>query len=142
MTVTDFLLPVFVEVLLTFILLGLMGQERSRKYYARRSQAGRHRARRDRNYTTRARQFGNCFSNQFELPMLLFVLIAFILITRVGDLLLLILAWVFVISRIVHAYVHTTSNDVRLALQGVRRRSDCPLRHVAASSPSRFLTGA
>jgi hypothetical protein len=44
--------------------------------------------------------------------MLFLVLIAFILITRVGDLFLLVLAWVFVISRIVHAYVHTTSNDL------------------------------
>jgi hypothetical protein len=40
------------------------------------------------------------------------VLIAFILITRVGDLLLLILAWIFVLSRIGHAFIHTTSNDV------------------------------
>ncbi len=111
MTVTDFLLPVFVEVFLIFLLMGLMGLERGRSLTSgevRREDI----ALDGKNYTSRARQFGNCFSNQFELPMLFFVLIAFILITRVGDLLLLVLAWVFVVSRLVHAYVHTTSNDV------------------------------
>jgi hypothetical protein len=111
MTVTDFLLPVFVEVLLIFVLLGWMGLERSRSLNSGEVKS-EDIALDSRNYTPRARQIGNCFSNQFELPMLFFVLIAFILITRVGDLLLLILAWVFVLSRIAHAYVHTTSNDV------------------------------
>lgn len=111
MTVTDFLLPVFVEVLLMFILMGWMGLERGRSLTSGEVKA-EDIALNGNNYTTRARQFGNCFSNQFELPMLFFVLIAFILITRVGDLLLLILAWVFVLSRIAHAYVHTTSNDL------------------------------
>src|ERR1700749_2181308 len=68
----------------------------------------------NRNYHARARQFANCFSNQFELPMLFFALIAFILITRVGDILLLVLAWIFVLTRLAHAYVHTTSNNLRL----------------------------
>jgi hypothetical protein len=111
MTVTDFLLPVFVEVALIFVLMGLMGFERGRSLT--RGEAKREDIALDnKNYPARARQFGNCFSNQFELPMLFFVLIAFIVITRVGDLLLLILAWVFVLSRLAHAYVHTTSNDV------------------------------
>ena len=29
-----------------------------------------------------------------------------------GDALLLVLAWIFVVSRLVHAYIHTTSNIV------------------------------
>ncbi len=111
MTVTDFLLPVFVEVLLIFILLGLMGRERLGSL-ARGEVKPEDIALDSRNYGPRARQFGNSLSNQFELPTLFFVLIAFILITRVGDLLLLILGWIFVLSRIGHAYIHTTSNDV------------------------------
>ena len=59
-------------------------------------------------------QYGNAFKNQFELPVLFYVLIAFILITRVGDILLLVLAWIFVILRLAHAYIHTTGNDVLL----------------------------
>jgi hypothetical protein len=57
-------------------------------------------------------QYGNAFKNQLELPVLFYVLVAFILITRVGDLLLLVLAWIFVVLRLVHAYVHTTHNTV------------------------------
>ncbi|MBS0250394.1 MAG: MAPEG family protein [Proteobacteria bacterium] len=111
MTVTDFLLPVFVEVLLIFVLMGLMGLTRGRSLTSGETKR-EDIALDNKNYPLRARQFGNCFSNQFELPMLFFALIAFLLITRVGDVLLLILAWVFVISRIAHAYIHTTSNDV------------------------------
>ena len=56
-------------------------------------------------------QYGS-FLNQIELPMLFYALIAFIIITKAGDVLLLLLAWIFVLSRIVHAYIHTTNNVV------------------------------
>lgn len=111
MTVTDFLLPVFVQVLLIFLLLGLMGRERLGSLASGEVKADDVLLS-DTNYTPRARQFSNCFRNQFELPMLFFVLIAFIVITRVGDILLLALAWTFVLLRYAHAYIHTTSNDL------------------------------
>jgi len=111
MTVTNFLLPVFVQVLLTFVLHGLMGRERVGSI--RRGEVKvRDIALREPNWTKRGTQFGNAYHNQLELPMLFYVLIAFILITKVGDALLLVLAWIFVLSRIVHAYIHTTSNIV------------------------------
>ncbi|GLQ38531.1 membrane protein [Rhizobium albus] len=48
--------------------------------------------------------------NQFELPMLfIFVCIAFYLISAV-NIVVLVLAWAFVISRIVHAAIHVTTN--------------------------------
>jgi hypothetical protein len=112
MTVADFLLPVFVEVLLIFVLLGLMGRARLASI-ARGEVKAEDIALDNRNYDARARQFANCFSNQFELPMLFFTLIAFILITRAGDVILLVLAWIFVLTRLAHAYIHTTSNNVR-----------------------------
>jgi hypothetical protein len=111
MTYTDFLLPVFVEVFLIFVLLFLMGKTRAESL-SRNEATLDDVALDNRNYGPRARQFGNSFSNQFELPTLFFVLVAFILITRVGNLLLLVLAWVFVLARVAQAYVHTTSNDV------------------------------
>jgi hypothetical protein len=113
MTVTDFLLPVFVEVLLIFILMGFMARHRLGSL-SRGEITTEDIALENRNYPPRARQFSNCFSNQFELPMLFFVLIAFILITRVGDVLLLVLAWIFVFSRLAHAIIHTTRNDVNM----------------------------
>jgi hypothetical protein len=121
MTVTDFLLPVFVQVLLTFVLLGLMAQERVGSI--RRGEVKvEDVALCEPNWTKRGRQYRNCLLNQFELPTLFYVLIAFILITKVGDLLLLVLAWILVLSRIVHAYIfHTTSNivDQRFMAYGV-----------------------
>jgi hypothetical protein len=44
--------------------------------------------------------------------VLFYVLVAFAMITRKFDLIFVVLSWVFVISRIVHAYIHTTSNRV------------------------------
>ena len=57
-------------------------------------------------------QVGYCFSNQFELPVLFYVLTILEIITRHADLLFVILAWVFVLTRLMHALVHTTSNIV------------------------------
>ncbi len=111
MTFTDFLLPVFVQVLLIFLLLGFMGRERLGSLSSGEVKADDVLLS-DASYTPRARQFGNCFRNQFELPMLFFVLIAFLLITRTGGVLMLTLAWIFVLTRYAHAYIHTTSNDL------------------------------
>lgn len=111
MTVTDFLLPVFVLVGLTFVLLMMMARERVgsiRRGEIKTSDI----ALREPNWTKRCTQLGNAFHNQLELPMLFYVLIAFILITKVGDVLLLVLGWIFVLSRIFHAYIHTTDNVV------------------------------
>jgi hypothetical protein len=41
------------------------------------------------------------------------VLIALILITRLESAVFVLLAWAFVIGRLVHAYIHTGANDVR-----------------------------
>jgi hypothetical protein len=55
-------------------------------------------------------------SNQFELPVLFYVVcLAFHQVDAV-DLVAVVLAWAFVVSRIVHAWVHVTSNIV------IRRR--------------------
>ena len=110
MTVTDFLLPVFVQVGLTFVVLLIMARERvgSLRHGEVRTEDI---ALREPNWTTRGMQYGS-FLNQIELPMLFYALIAFILITKAGDVLLFVLAWIFVLSRIVHAYIHTTNNVV------------------------------
>lgn len=111
MTVTDFLLPVFVLVFMTFVLLlrtaiGRVSSLRSGEVKPNDIALG------EPGWPTKTTQYGNAFKNQLELPVLFYVLVAFILITRVGDLLLLVLAWIFVILRLVHAYVHTTNNNV------------------------------
>jgi hypothetical protein len=68
---------------------------------------------RQQRWPARTTQVANCFHNQLELPLLFYVLVAFILITSTNSLIFVILAWVFVLSRLVHAYIHTGSNEVR-----------------------------
>ena len=57
-------------------------------------------------------QAANAFQNQFELPVLFYALTAFALATAKADLLFVALAWVFVLTRIGHAYVYATANDL------------------------------
>jgi hypothetical protein len=48
------------------------------------------------------------------LPVLFYVLMILLLITRKADYILITLAWIFVVSRIVHAYIHLTGNNVNI----------------------------
>ena len=49
-----------------------------------------------------------------KLPVLFYVLTILAYVTHLAGLIFVILAWIFVIFRILHAYVHVTSNIVRL----------------------------
>jgi hypothetical protein len=111
MTVSDLLLPVFVEVGLTFYLMFWMGILRRRALSSGAVKPSDI-ALRQPAWPPRALQVANSFHNQLELPMLFYVLVAFILITSTNSLIFLLLAWIFVLSRLVHAYIHTGSNDV------------------------------
>ena len=111
MTIPSVLLPVFVQIGLTFALLISM-------FFARRSAlVSRETKIRDialgqPNWPTRATQIGNCYRNQFELPVLFYVLIAIALPIRHADLVIVILSWVFVVTRLIHAGVFVSSNDL------------------------------
>ena len=113
MSVRFVLLPLFVEVLLTFgVMFGMM--------YFRTSTLRRGESRlqdislREPNWPKRATQFGYAFANQFELPVLFYVLTILVIITRHADLLFVLLAWIFVLMRVLQAVVHVTNNNVRM----------------------------
>src|SRR5271170_790399 len=106
------LLPVFVLIGLTFaLLLGMVGARRSA--LVSRETKVRDIALGQSNWPTRATQIGNCFRNQFELPVLFYILIAIALPLRHADLIIVLLSWVFVVTRFVHAGIFVTSNNVR-----------------------------
>ena len=111
MSVPMVLLPVFVLIGLTFaLLLGMAGARRG-------ALVGGQTKVRDivmgqPNWPTRATQIGNCFKNQFELPVLFYILIAIALPLRHADLIIVILSWVFVVTRFVHAGIFVTHNDL------------------------------
>jgi hypothetical protein len=69
---------------------------------------------REPNWPVQATKFGYAFANQFELPVLFYVLTILEIITKHADLLFVILAWIFVVMRILQAGVHVTNNNVRV----------------------------
>lgn len=60
----------------------------------------------------RSRQFANCYANQFELPMLFYVLCITAHLMDAAGGVFVGLGWLFVVLRIAHAVEHTTSNVV------------------------------
>jgi hypothetical protein len=113
MSVQAILLPLFVEVILTFVLWSYMASLRTGDL-GRGGVRPEDVALREPNWPKRTLQAANCFSNQFELPVLFYVLTILAYITHKAGFAFVILAWIFVIFRLLHAYVHVTSNIVRL----------------------------
>jgi hypothetical protein len=113
MSVQMILLPLFVEVVLTFVIWAWMAVLRTSDF-----NSGAVRpddiALREPNWPKRTTQLANAFANQFELPVLFYVLTILEYVTHLAGIVFVVLAWVFVILRLLHAYVHVTSNVVRL----------------------------
>jgi len=111
MSVQMVLLPVLILVGLTFgLLLATVGARRQ-------ALIGRQTRIKDialgqPNWPVRATQISNCYNNQFELPVLFYLLIALALPLRHADLVIVLLSWVFVVTRFVHAGIFVTSNDL------------------------------
>ena len=112
MSVQMVLLPVFVLVGLTFALLLWMATARTRALTGKEIRI-KDIALGQPNWPERATQIGNCFSNQFELPVLFYILIAVALPLRHADLVIVLLSWVFVITRFAHAGIFVASNNVQ-----------------------------
>jgi len=111
MSMQAILMPVFAQVVLTFVLLFWMQVLRLRAI--RLGQVPEHSvALREPNWPARVTQVANAFHNQLETPLLFYVLILLALVTRTADSVLLVLSWLFVVSRFVHAYIHVTSNRI------------------------------
>jgi hypothetical protein len=112
MSVPAILAPLFVQVLVTLaVMLGMMvcrGSALMRGETRMESIAMR-----EPNWPRQATLFANCFSNQFELPVLFYVLTVLAMMTKHADLLFVLLAWIFVALRVLQALVHVTTNDVR-----------------------------
>ena len=89
MSVQMVLLPVFVLVGLTFFLLLYMTTARGQALKGRETSL-----------------------NQFEIPVLFYILIALALPLRHADLFIVLMSWVFVVTRFVHAGIFVTSNDL------------------------------
>jgi hypothetical protein len=111
MSVQMVLLPVFVLIGLTFALLIWMVGTRRNALVGGQTKI-RDIALGQQNWPAQATQIGNCYKNQFELPVLFYCLIAIALPLRHADLVIVLLSWVFVVTRLAHGFVFVTSNDL------------------------------
>ena len=111
MSVEAVLLPLFAQVALTFVLLFWMGYERLRAVRQGEVRA-KDVALGEPNWPPRVLQIANSFHNQLQLPVLFYVLTILALGARKADLLFVVMAWVFVATRVFHAVIHTTTNNV------------------------------
>lgn len=105
------LAPVFVQVLLTFVLLVLTGRSRFGAIRAGEVKV-RDIALGERAWPPRVMQVANAFHNQFETPVLFYALVALAMITRQADLLFVVMSWLYVAARLGHAWVHATTNRI------------------------------
>jgi len=111
MSLQAVLLPLFVQVGLTFFLMCWMSFVRTSSI-TRGEIKMRDIALGQPAWSEPATKVGNAFRNQFELPVLFYVLVVLAIIARKADYLFVVMAWIFVASRIVHAAIHTGSNNV------------------------------
>jgi len=113
MSFATVMMPLFVEVLLTFALLFWAGALRSgnmRTGIVKPEDV----ALRELNWPQRTAQVSNAYSNQTELPTLFFALTILAYFTHHAGTVFVVLAWLFIVFRLLHAYVHVTSNIPRL----------------------------
>ncbi len=112
MSIATILLPLFVLVALTFALMFGMGLTRVGALKRGEVKMGDV-ALGQTNWPPRVQQISNSYASQFQLPVLFYLLTVLAIITRHADFLFVILAWLFVASRFLHAYIHITTNNVR-----------------------------
>jgi hypothetical protein len=109
----DILYPVFVQVLLVFVIAVLMSRARRRSTSSMTRDDLKAIAIGQYDWPEDARKRAANYTNQFEIPVLFYTVVAFALIVKSADLVMIVLAWIFVLSRIAHAAIHVGSNRVK-----------------------------
>jgi hypothetical protein len=120
MSIQAILMPLFVQVALTLVLLFWLGGVRYRALRLGYVEADKVRLR-EPNWPPRVLQIANAYHNQLELPVLFYVVMLLAMMTKTLDVVIYVLAWMFVLARVAHAYIHVTSNrlDRRTGVFGV-----------------------
>lgn len=113
MSQSHIVLPAFAQAMLTIIVLVLLGPARARSMAEKRQTMDDADVRVGRNaWSEQATKVSNSYKNQFELPVLFFAVVAYALILRQADALMIGLAWAFVASRAAHAAIHIGPNVI------------------------------
>ena len=107
------LLPLLAQVLLTFIILFTMGRKRVTEMKTKRIHPQKADIRINSSQVFRdAASVSDNYHNQFESPVLFYVVILLTLMLLIQDYILVTMAWTYVGLRYIHAFIHITYNDV------------------------------
>lgn len=106
------LYPVLAQVLLTLLIMGRLGFMRVAAHRARIVRF-RDVALSDTAYPDDIRKVGNNLRNQFEMPVIFYVLCGAAIYVGATGLLMTVLAWLYVATRVVHSLIHVTHNRVQ-----------------------------
>jgi hypothetical protein len=112
MNQTTIFWPVLAHVLLIYLVYGVLGRRRYGAVRSGEAKAGQFKVRSTEpasSITVAAN-----LTNQFELPVLFYVLCLTLHLTNGVNYLTLALMWIFVASRYFHAWIHLTSNNLLL----------------------------
>ncbi len=104
--------PMLAHILLVFIVYGVLA--------AKRTEAVKTAGANIRDYKTRnnepevSQNAANNLLSQFEAPVVFHVLCLSLYVTAGADWFMVIVAWLYVLTRYVHSYIHITMNKLRL----------------------------
>jgi hypothetical protein len=104
--------PVLFQIFWTFVVLVIMFRARKAAIDNKEVKIGDIVVSGD-SWPDRAKLAANNFSNQFETPMLFFVLVAIAIFVGATGWIMAWLAWIYVGTRVVHTLVHTGSNNLK-----------------------------
>ena len=107
-------LTLFAMALLSFFVLILLGLSRFKAARAKKLDAHFYKLYRGDGEPDEIRQISRNFQNLCEAPVLFYVAVLAALALNIQSMLMLYLAWAYVILRCVHSYIHCTSNRVKL----------------------------
>lgn len=109
--------PMAVLVLLTFIILIATFRSRANAVRAGEADARYYKTYQEGAEPRHTAQFSRHFSNMFEAPTLFYAACVSAMVIGKSGTLMLVLAWVYVAMRAIHAYVHTGSNSLPPRIQ-------------------------
>ncbi|WP_183902563.1 MAPEG family protein [Rhizobium metallidurans] len=111
MTGYEMFWPIIAQAALVYLLYMLLGYRRRKMLKSGKVRASDYRE--NRGEPTESLIVKNSLANQYELPVLFYACCILLYMTEADNLIALVLAWIFVALRYVHAFVHVTSNDLR-----------------------------
>ncbi len=106
------LYPMFAMVLLTVVIGGIAVRSRFASVKNGDMQPEYYKLMQGGDVSTKVAATTRSFNNQFEVPMLFYVASALHIALGLEGLVAVLLAWLFVLARCVHAYIHLTYNRV------------------------------